>query len=81
MMYVQGMDKIMDIGIPVVFTPVFLVRHATHCMSLEQMEVVHGSTKCWGFLSCVKLIFRSDTNAQCLVQVTSYYLLNEINVL
>jgi hypothetical protein len=48
-MYLQGMDKIMDISIPVQFTTVFRVRHATYCMSLEQMEVVHGSTKCWSF--------------------------------
>jgi len=29
-MYVQGMDKIMGVGIPVLVTPVFRVRHATH---------------------------------------------------
>lgn len=29
-MYVQGMNRIMGVDVPVLFTPVFHVRHATH---------------------------------------------------
>jgi len=77
-MFAQGMGKIMGIGSPF-HTCVSCQARNTFCMSLEQIEVIQGSTICWGFC----LVYNESLGQilmQCQVQVTSYYLLSEINV-